>query len=74
MDAKKIIIATLAGAVTLFLLGFVFYVVLLNDFFMNAAGSSAGGLPTGTHPLVDIPWRGGDGWIGNPHFCPLGHR
>jgi len=41
MDAKKAIMASLAGAVTLFLLGFIFYGVLLMDFFNNAAGSSA---------------------------------
>ncbi len=42
MDAKKFIMGTLAGGVTLFLLGFVFYAVLFADFFANAAGSSAG--------------------------------
>ncbi len=42
MDAKKFIMAMLAGAVTLFLLGYVFYVALLADFFMKAAGSAAG--------------------------------
>jgi len=41
MDAKKVIMASLAGAVTLFLLGFIFYGVLLMDFFNNAAGASA---------------------------------
>jgi hypothetical protein len=42
MDAKKFIMATLAGAVTSFLLGFIFYVVLLEAYFQSAAGSSAG--------------------------------
>ena len=41
MDAKRFILATLAGAITLFLLGFLFYGVLLMDFFHEAAGSSA---------------------------------
>ncbi len=41
MDAKKVIMASLAGAVTLFLLGYIFYGVLLMDFFNNAAGSYA---------------------------------
>ena len=41
MDAKKFIMAMLAGAVTLSLLGYVFYVALLADFFMKAAGSAA---------------------------------
>ncbi len=41
MNTKSFIMSTLAGAVTLFLLGFVFYAVLLMDFFEKAAGSSA---------------------------------
>lgn len=41
MDAKKFIMATLAGGVTLFCLGYVFYEALLGDFFKSAAGDSA---------------------------------
>jgi hypothetical protein len=42
MSSKTYIFATLAGAVTLFLLGFVFYVLLFENFFTSAAGTSAG--------------------------------
>ncbi len=41
MDTKKLTLGSLAGAVTLFLLGFVFYAVLLESFFNEAAGASA---------------------------------
>ena len=41
MDAKRFILATLAGAITLFLLGWLFYGFLLMDFYEKAAGSSA---------------------------------
>lgn len=41
MDAKKLTLGSLAGAVALFLLGYVFYEALLGNFFAEAAGSSA---------------------------------
>lgn len=41
MDAKKFVLAVLGGAVTLFILGFVFYGWLLMDFFAKAAGEAA---------------------------------
>jgi hypothetical protein len=40
MDAKKRILATLAGFVVFFLLGWVFYGMLLMDFFMSNSGSA----------------------------------
>ena len=42
MDAKKFIMAALAGGVTLFVLGGIFYAILLADFFNSAAGDSVG--------------------------------
>ncbi len=41
MDAKKLVMASVAGAVTLFVLGGLFYVLLLEDFFTKAAGDAA---------------------------------
>ena len=35
MDVKRVLLATLAGAVTLFVLGFLVYALLLADFFTN---------------------------------------
>ena len=66
---KKCILATLAGGVALFVLGYVFYGLLLADFFANdtmsetpnfmalAAGQLAGG---GLLALV-LSWRGAEG-------------
>lgn len=42
MDAKKRIMATLAGFVVLFLMGWLLYGMLLMDFFMANAGSATG--------------------------------
>jgi len=42
MDAKKRILATLAGFVVFFILGWLFYGMLLMDFFMTNAGSATG--------------------------------
>jgi hypothetical protein len=42
MDAQKRIMATLAGFVTLFLLGWLIYGMLLMDFFMTNSGSAVG--------------------------------
>jgi len=42
MDAKKRIMATLAGFVTFFLLGWLFYGMLLMDFYSTNAGSATG--------------------------------
>ncbi len=42
MDSKTRIIATLAGFVTVFLLGWLFYGVLLVDFYAANAGSAVG--------------------------------
>ena len=42
MDSKKRIMATLAGFVVFFLLGWLLYGMLLMDFFMNNAGSATG--------------------------------
>ena len=41
MDIKKLSLAAAAGGVTLFILGAVFYVGLLESFFNEAAGTSA---------------------------------
>ena len=66
---KKCILATLAGGVALFVLGYVFYGLLLADFFANdtmtetpnylalAGGQLAGG---GLLALV-LSWRGAEG-------------
>jgi hypothetical protein len=42
MEMKKQLIATLAGFVVYFLLGFLFYGVLLMDFFSNNTGTATG--------------------------------
>jgi hypothetical protein len=42
MDAKKRIMATLAGFVVFFFMGFLLYGMLLMDFFMANAGSATG--------------------------------
>ncbi len=42
MDSKKRIMATLAGFVTLFLLGWIFYGMLLVDFFAANSGTATG--------------------------------
>lgn len=42
MDAKKRIMATLAGFITYFLLGFIFYGMLLMDFYASNAGTASG--------------------------------
>lgn len=42
MDSKKRILATLAGFVTLFLLGWIFYGMLLVDFYAANTGSATG--------------------------------
>ncbi len=42
MDAKKRIMATLAGFVVFFLLGWLLYGMLLMDFFMSNSGSATG--------------------------------
>lgn len=42
MDAKKRIMATLAGFVVIFLLGWLIYGMLLMDFFMSNSGSASG--------------------------------
>lgn len=41
MDAKKFITGTVVGAVTFFILGYVFYVLLLGGFFESNAGPGA---------------------------------
>lgn len=42
MDAKKRILATLAGFVVFFLLGWLIYGMLMMDFYMNNAGTATG--------------------------------
>lgn len=42
MDAKKRIMATLAGFVVFFLMGWLLYGMLLMDFYMNNTGSATG--------------------------------
>jgi len=42
MDTKKLLLGTLVGGVAFFLLGGLFYGLLLMDFFMNNAGSATG--------------------------------
>lgn len=42
MDAKKRIVATLAGFVVFFFMGWLLYGMLLMDFFMSNAGSATG--------------------------------
>lgn len=42
MDAKKFLLGTLGGGVAYFLLGFIFYGMLLMDFFANNSGSATG--------------------------------
>lgn len=42
MDAKKRILATLAGFVTYFFMGFIFYGMLLMDFYAAHSGSATG--------------------------------
>lgn len=42
MDIKKRVIATLAGTVSLFLLGWIFYGMLFMDFFESNSGSAIG--------------------------------
>lgn len=42
MDAKKRILATLAGFVVYFILGFLFYGVLLMDFYASNVGTATG--------------------------------
>lgn len=42
MDAKKRILATLAGFVVFFLMGWLLYGMLLMDFFQNNAGTATG--------------------------------
>ena len=42
MDTKKFALATLAGGVTLFVLGYVFYEILLGEFFAANGGSATG--------------------------------
>lgn len=46
MDAKKRIMATLAGFVTIFLLGWLIYGMLLMDFFQANSGTASGVLRT----------------------------
>lgn len=46
MDAKKRIMATLAGFVVYFMLGFLFYGVLLMDFYASHAGTATGVMRT----------------------------
>ena len=42
MDTKKLLLGTLVGGVAFFLLGGLFYGLLLMDFFMNNAGTATG--------------------------------
>lgn len=42
MNAKKFILGTLAGAVSFFFLGFLFYVILFESFFQANAGTATG--------------------------------
>jgi len=42
MDSKKRIVATLAGFVVFFFMGWLFYGMLLMDFFMSNSGSATG--------------------------------
>ena len=42
MNTKQFVIATLAGFITLFLLGFLFYGLLLMDFYAANTGSATG--------------------------------
>jgi hypothetical protein len=46
MDIKKFLIGTFAGGITFFLLGFVTYAILLEDFFMAHAGTATGVMKT----------------------------
>ncbi len=66
---KKCILATLAGGVTLFLLGYVFYGLLLADFFANDSMTeapnylalAAGQLAGGALLALVLSWRGAGG-------------
>jgi hypothetical protein len=42
MSAKRFLAAALAGGITLFLLGYLFYVVLLEGFFASHSGTATG--------------------------------
>jgi len=42
MSAKRFLLATLAGGLTLFFLGYLFYVVLLESFFASHSGTATG--------------------------------
>lgn len=42
MDIKKLLLGTLAGGFTSFMLGWLFYGILLMDFFQSHAGSATG--------------------------------
>lgn len=46
MDSKKLIIGTVAGGITYFILGFLLYGILLEGFFANHMGSATGALKT----------------------------
>ena len=66
---KKCILATLAGGVALFVLGFVFYGLLLADFFANDAMTEApnylalagGQVAGGALLALVLSWRGAEG-------------
>lgn len=46
MDTKKFLIGTLVGGVAYFLLGFIVYAILLEDFFSAHAGTATGVMKT----------------------------
>ena len=66
---QKCVLATLAGGVTLFVLGYVFYGLLLADFFANESMSetpaywaiAAGQLAGGALLAVALSWRAATG-------------
>ena len=52
MDSKKFLIGTLAGGITLFLLGYLFYGLALADFFTKHITAAAGTMKS----MNDIVW------------------
>ncbi len=54
MDTNKILLAGLFGGMVAFFLGFLFYGLLLNDFFQSNAGSATG-VRRGDDELIWIP-------------------
>jgi hypothetical protein len=52
MDSKKFVMGTLAGGISFFLLGYLFYGLVLNGFFMKHSLAPAGSM----RGMSDIVW------------------